>query len=185
MPATLWHLSLFLEAIAYAFTLSLSLSFSPLKVHLHSQGGLASLSPRALTTSCACHWLHSLTLSSLSLSLFQLALIQTKHVVGRLQKLYPKQKFEIRKWKFSSINIYTFHARSENSCDRHAEMIVVVTITVINVCFTVTHEYFKWGGGQNRLILIHNVWNRANSDEYCKCLDPCYICLIIFSLVFA
>ncbi|KAH8415509.1 hypothetical protein KR222_001482, partial [Zaprionus bogoriensis] len=32
---------------------------------------------------------------TLSLSLLQLALIQTKHVVGRLQKLYPKQKFEI------------------------------------------------------------------------------------------
>lgn len=36
---------------------------------------------------------------------FQLALIQTKHVIGRLQKLYPKQKFEIRKWKSGLINI--------------------------------------------------------------------------------
>lgn len=29
--------------------------------------------------------------------LFQLALIQTKHVISRMQKLYPNKKFEIRK----------------------------------------------------------------------------------------
>lgn len=30
--------------------------------------------------------------------MFQLALIQTKHVIASLQKIYPKEKFEIRKF---------------------------------------------------------------------------------------
>lgn len=64
-----------------------SINYLSFIIYLHSEEGLVQLFLQKTTTA------NNKTICSF----FQLALVQTKHVIASLQKLYPKQKFEIRK----------------------------------------------------------------------------------------
>lgn len=81
--------------------------------------------------------------------LFQLALIQTRHVIASLQKIYPKEKFEIRKWRhaqYAALFFYTLeyyyriqigelknklrnNEQTQNT--KYLQFIIIISITLV------------------------------------------------------